>query len=203
MTRRIDLLGATWGNFEFLAYYFLQDSTRPDSIDTDIMGLTNAIFGNIEVQAYPIFMEYIDVLVRGKITSAEEGSFSFRASRPYGVSCEDICFSLGGGSVRFDVTVTGYWDEYMDNDCRYVYYVWQADGVCKYSDQFRDAVDVFNLIKKDTYVNLGSFSVGIIGNAGIGINVPGNWEFPFGRPYGYQHSTDYSKWRDGVIKRPE
>ena len=66
-----------------------------------------------------------------------------------------------------------------------------------------DAVDVFNLIKTDTYVDLGVFFIGVVGNVGIGITIPGTWDFPYGRPFDYSHTWSYNSWGDGVIERPE
>ena len=40
-------------------------------------------------------------------------------------------------------------------------------------------------------------------NVGVGITVPGTWDFPYGRPFKYYHRWQYSDWGDGVIKRPE
>ena len=200
-----DFLGGAWGNMDFLSYYFNQDPNRQNPIDTDVMGLTGSILYNIMSQIFPLYYDYIDDRVKDIIVNSGSGfgSFSFAANRSYGVSCEDICFSLGGGSVMFTVSVEGYWESYFEDDIEYIYYKWEAHGKCKYSDVFRDALDIFNLIKNDTYIDLGSFYIGVVGNTGVGITIPGNWDFPYGRPFGYEHTWGYENWGDGVIRRAE
>ena len=199
----IDLYGGIWGNLEFLAYYFNQDSTRPYALDTDVMGLTDAIYQNIVNQLNESLCDYIDKIAREKITSDASGTFEFSVNRPDGVACENICFSLGGGSVRFNMSVDGGWEPYAQDCDDLVYYYWSAHGICRYSDIFQDALDVFNLIKEDTYIDLGTFYLGVVGETGVGITIPGISDFPFGRPFAYSHEWNYKISSDGIVNRPE
>ena len=54
-----------------------------------------------------------------------------------------------------------------------------------------------------TIKDLDSFYIGVVGNTGVEITIPVNWEFPYGRPFSYGHTWDYENWCDGVIRKAE
>ena len=157
----LDLFGARWDNIDFVSYYFLQDSDRPNYLDTDIMGLTDPIFLAMERAAESA----LDQFVKANCSNSAGGSS--KVGFGFGVDCESIVYALGGGSGRLLNTL--FWSWYTtykwegDHLYEYKYYEWSYSGAMKYSDSFRDPVDVLNLIKRP------------------------DLEVPGGRPYAYGH----------------
>ena len=112
----VDLLGAAWGNREMVAYYFryapetviasvmlpwlgsvwwnVRRLTSDDYIDTDVMGLTDRIFGAVKNYAYKSVGEFVAKRLNGDSGSRWRKNFDF------GVDCEHIVFALGWGSGR-------------------------------------------------------------------------------------------------------
>ena len=156
-----DLFGARWDNIDFVAYYFLQDSDRPNYIDTDVMGLTASIFVAMKDAAESA----VERFVRSNCPESSGGNS--KAGFGFGVDCESIVYALGGGSGRLLDTLSWSWYTAYEwvGDHLYAckYYEWSYSGSMKYSDSFRDPVDVLNFIKR------------------IDLEVPG------GRPYDYGH----------------
>ena len=164
----VDFLGASWGNVEMVAYYFrytpislmsptlrsIWDLIRPlvvdDSLDTDTMGLTDAIFSIMDAKAH----EIIDKYVVTEITGAFSGDVSKRAySQPFGVNCGSIVWALGGGSGNLLGELSFSWNTKYETDnrgCRYMIksYSWEFVGEMKYSDSFKDPIDVINYIDR-------------------------------------------------------
>ena len=164
----VDFLGASWGNVEMVAYYFrytpislmsptlrsIWDLIRPlvvdDSLDTDTMGLTDAIFSIMDAKAH----EIIDKYVVTEITGTFSGDVSKRAySQPFGVNCGSIVWALGGGSGNLLGELSFFWNTKYETDnrgCRYMIksYSWEFVGGMKYSDSFKDPIDVINYIDR-------------------------------------------------------
>jgi RHS repeat-associated protein len=164
----VDFLGASWGDVEMVAYYFrytpislmspplrsIWDLIRPlvvdDSLDTDTMGLTDAIFSIMDAKAH----EIIDKYVATEIAGAFSGDVSKRAySQSFGVDCGSIVWALGGGSGNLLGELSFSWSTKYETDnrgCRYMIksYSWEFVGEMKYSDSFKDPIDVINYIDR-------------------------------------------------------
>ena len=71
-------------------------------------------------------------------------------STGFGVPCGSICFALGGGSGSVSGTLTYSWNKTYafeaDQEIEYAYYFWNFDGTLRYSDEFKDPVDIGNWI---------------------------------------------------------
>ena len=163
-----DLLGASWGNAEMVAYYFrytpislmsptlrsVWDLIRPlvvdDSLDTDTMGLTDAIFSLMDAKANEIIDEYVtSVIMKSLSGNVPKQPYS----RPFGVSCGSIVWALGGGSGNLSGELSISWNTEFEIDhrgCRYMVksYSWEFVGEMKYSDSFKDPIDVINYIDR-------------------------------------------------------
>ncbi len=161
----VDLLGAVWDNGDFVDYYFKQDSSRPNYIDTDQMELTGAIQPVVRNAA----TDKIDSIVRNLINGVNQdsGQHPFRIDKqPFSVACGSIVWAMGGGTGHATGQITyNWWIEYVwyaDHLYERKMYYWNFVGELQYFDSFKDPLDVLNLIKKDI-------------------------EVPFGRPYDYGH----------------
>ena len=173
----VDLLGAAWDNVDFVDYYFDQDPSRPNYIDTDQMGLTGAVHPVVRGGAD----NRIDSMVRSFINGANQdsGHGSQQVSAMFPVDCGSIVWAMGGGSGRATGLLTYSWwmDRFWYADHLYEkkLYTWQFDGNLVYSDSFKDPADVLNLIGKDI-------------------------EIPYGRPYNYGHTwNNQFLYGDGCI----
>ncbi len=171
-----DLFGASWDNMDFVAYYFLQDSDRPNYIDTDVMGLTGSIFLAMRNAAEST----VEGFVRSSCPNSAGGNS--RAGFGFGVDCKSIVYALGGGSGRLLDSLSWSWYTTYEwegdhlYECKY--YEWEYSGSMRYSDSFRDPVDVLNLIKRP------------------------DLEVPGGRPYDYGHIwRDISLGGKGILNR--
>ena len=179
----VDLLGASWGNMEMVAYYFryapeaaiiassstwlatawwaVRLLTSDDYLDTDVMGLTDSIFAAMKVDARRSVGEYVKNHISGRSGSDSRSSYNF------GVDCESIVFALGGGNGRLLDKITWSWYTERkwvgDHLYEYKHYEWSYSGAMKYSDSFEDPVDVLNWLKEP------------------------NIEVPGGVPYRYGH----------------
>ena len=168
----VDIWGCSWSNYDFVSYYFFGGGL---TLDTDIMGLTSFIFDAMIRDASDTIKNY----VRSKLPNSS-GS-SFRNGFSFGVDCESIVFALGGGSGKLLDELRWSWytcEEWVGNslyECKY--YSWVYNGKMRYSDDFRDPLDVLNLIDYD-------------------IEVPG------GTPYSYFHVwQNVSLSGSGVIRK--
>ena len=150
----LDILGGKWGNIDFVAYYFLQDQNRPSYVDTDIMELTNAVFGIMKGSA----MSSIDSKVKERINDAaqDNGRDSFEYNLPFPVNCGSIVWAMGGGTGNISGSVTYSWgiSSFMEEGRIYTekWYHWRFRGSLIYSDEFKDPVDILNRIDYDIEV---------------------------------------------------
>jgi len=142
-----------------------------------------------EIQKSPNLIDQvkneIDVEVRAKIISqgGESGTINGSYTKTQGVSCKDICFAMGGGSVFFSLTYSGSYSPFTDFSTgeKYYIYSWTASGKFEYFDTFKDPPDLGNWWEKD-------------------IEIPG------GTPYNYGHiweTASQIKVQGGLIRRPE
>ena len=161
----VDRQGGAWGNLEMVMFYFryvpsgilsttaltflTQLGALSDYIDTDVMGLTNSILQITRDQATGKINEVVGSLVRATTSlSGTNSVLSF--STGFSVPCGSICFALGGGSGSVSGTLTYSWNRTYafeaGQEIEYVYYFWNFEGVMRYSDEFKDPVDVGNWI---------------------------------------------------------
>jgi RHS repeat-associated protein len=161
----VDRQGGAWGNLEMVMFYFryapsgilsttaltflTQLGVLSDYIDTDVMGLTNSILQITRDQATGEINEVVGSLVRATTSlSGTNSVLSF--STGFSVPCGSICFALGGGSGSVSGTLTYSWNRTYafeaGQEIEYVYYFWNFEGEMRYSDEFKDPVDVGNWI---------------------------------------------------------
>ena len=164
----VDLLGASWGDREMVAYYFryapevaimasssvwlaaawwaVRLFASDDYLDADVMGLTDRILAAMEADARRTVDEYVKNHISGR-----SGSDS-RSNHNFGVDCGSIVYALGGGNGRLSDKITWSWytDQKWVGDHLYEYkhYEWSYSGAMKYSDSFEDPVDVLNWLKE-------------------------------------------------------
>ena len=159
-----DVRGTVWSNSDFVNYYFDQDPSRSNDIDTDQMGLTDLILPVVRSAAE----NAIDSVVRSLINNANQsnGQGSQLIDPPFGVNCGSIVWAMGGGSGRavgqivYNWSIERFW--YASHLYERKNYFWRFEGELQYSDDFKDPMDIPNIIDKD-------------------------FEVPFGRPYHYGH----------------
>ena len=193
----VDLLGAAWGNREMVAYYFryapetviasvmlpwlgsvwwnVRRLTSDDYIDTDVMGLTDRIFGAVKNYAYKSVGEFVAKKLNGDSGSRWRKNFDF------GVDCEHIVFALGWGSGMLLGKLNWSWHTTYEKAGDVMYemkrYEWSYSGEMRYSDSFEDPVDVMNWLEEP------------------------NIEVPGGVPYAYGHTWSVNLSGKGVIPR--
>ena len=184
-TNGFDFLGGKWGNLEFVSYYFRSNGSISDYMDISYMGLVSEVYNKIVDTVFYKIRSEIDVEVQAKIISqgGESGSVSGSYTKSHGVNCEDICFAMGGGTVRFNLTYTATYFPFTDFDTgdKYYMYHWEAKGSVEYFDTFKDPMDVLNLIEKD-------------------------FEVVGGTPYNYGHkwaSVSGISQYNRIVRRPE
>ena len=191
----VDMLGASWGNLDFLAYYFIQDESRPNNIDTDVMGLTSGVYALIASQSLLDIDETLDEkarqYIRGMKVNGEPKEFGYRDYSS--VNCESLCYAMGGGLITIEGTLTISLSKY---DKGLVYYTWDfKNGTIRYSDEFKDPVDILNIIPPNA-----TYLVTPTPYYSFTLQVGESIELPYGRPYSYGHTWNYSRWGDGVVK---
>lgn len=160
--------GGVWGNSDFVAFYFRQDPDRPSYIDTDVMGLTNAVFSIIS----DVGRNTLDSKVRDLIKSSnkDSGRVSIGKTYPFDVNCGTIVWAMGGGTgfvlgdIIYRWEIRNVWNEGHLYEKKW--YEWQFWGNLRYYDEFKDVVGILNLVEDDI-------------------------EFPDGRPYQYGHTWFY------------
>ena len=193
----VDLLGAVWGNREMVAYYFryapetaiasavspwlgsvwwnVRLLTSDDYIDTDVMGLTDRIFGAMKNYAYKSVGEFVYKRLDGDSGRNWWNNFDF------GVDCEHIVFALGWGSGRLLGKLNWSWHTTYEKAGDVMYemkhYEWSYSGDMRYSDSFKDPVDVMNWLEEP------------------------NIEVTGGVPYAYGHTWSVKLNGKGVIPR--
>ena len=183
---RYDLLGGTWSNYNFGYYYFFRDDPSPnDYVDISQMGLMVDVYNKIADTLFYQVRSEIDNEVQAKILSqgGESGTFSGSYEKSKGVSCGDICFAMGNGTVFFRLSYSGSYSPFTDftTEDEYYIYDWVASGEFEYFDTFKDPVDLRNWWEEDL-------------------------ELPGGTPYDYGHTwktVSQIKIQGGLVKRPE
>ena len=161
----VDRLGGAWGNLEMVMFYYryaptgiltttaltflTQLGVLSDYIDTDVMGLTDPILQIARDAATDKINEDVGALVRA--TASLSGMNSLPSfSTGFGVPCGSICFALGGGSGSVSGTLSYGWNKTYafeaGQEIEYAYYFWSFDGTLRYSDEFKDPVDIGNWI---------------------------------------------------------
>ena len=135
VTNGFDYLGGKWGNLDFVLYYFRSNGSTSDYVDISHMGLLSDVYNKIVNTVFYKVKSEIDVEVQAKIISqgGESGSVSSSYTKSQGVSCEDICFAMGGGTVRFNLTYTATYFPFTDFDTGDKYYIYVSLG----SNRFR------------------------------------------------------------------
>lgn len=138
VTNRFDILGGSWGNTDFVAYYYR--TSGADWLDTDTMGLTGNIWGVINSTVMTRVNEQIDSKIQNLIKSASgtsgDGTTTYSTARGYEFG--SICFSLGGGTVTTSSQISYSWTEYTLNFETFRSYAWTASTTVNYSDTFVD-----------------------------------------------------------------
>ena len=183
---RYDLLGGTWSNYNFGYYYFFRDDPSPnDYVDISQMGLMVDVYNKIADTLFYQVRSEIDNEVQAKILSqgGESGTFSGSYEKSKGVSCGDICFAMGNGTVFFRLSYSGSYSPFTDftTEDEYYIYDWVASGEFEYFDTFKDPVDLRNWWEEDL-------------------------ELPGGTPYDYGHTwktVSQIKIQGGLVKCPE
>ena len=185
ITDGFDYLGGKWGNLDFVTYYFRSNGSTSDYVDISQMDLVLDVYNKIVDTVFDQVKNEIDVEVRAKIISqgGESGTINGSYTKTQGVSCKDICFAMGGGSVFFSLTYSGSYSPFTDFSTgeKYYIYSWTASGKFEYFDTFKDPPDLGNWWEKD-------------------IEIPG------GTPYNYGHiweTASQIKVQGGLIRRPE
>ena len=161
----VDRLGGAWGNLEMVMFYYryaptgiltttaltflTQLGVLSDYIDTDVMGLTDPILQIARDAATDKINEDVGALVRA--TASLSGMNSLPSfSTGFGVPCGSICFALGGGSGSVSGTLSYGWNKTYafeaGQEIEYAYYFWSFDGTLRYSDEFKDPIDIGNWI---------------------------------------------------------
>ena len=183
---RYDFMGGKWGNYDFCYHYFFRSNPSVnDYIDISQMGLMVDVFNKIVDTLFYQVRNEINIDAQAKILSqgGESGTISGTYNKQKGVSCGDICFAMGGGTVYFRLSYSGSYSSFTDftSGKKYYIYEWMASGQFEYFDSFKDPVDLGNWWEGDI-------------------------ELPGGTPYNYGHiweTISQIKIQGGLIERPE
>lgn len=154
ITGHLDHIGNIYKNLYFIMYYFRKNGKNTDYVDIFQIGLMSDVYRTIEQTLFHIVKDEIDKKVRAKILAKDVKSSNLISgiyTASHKINCYPICFAMGSGSVRFDLTYIAAYSPFTDFNTgdKYYIYSWKTKGSIEYFDTFKDPLDFFNKIEQD------------------------------------------------------
>jgi len=137
VTKYVDPLGLAWTDGDFISWYYIGFG---EDLDTDEMGLTDAIWDVIEASAIDDFRDHMEakVIALVQAASGSSGSSTITDSYAHGYYFGSIAWVMGGATVKYCSTISFHWNDTIVNGEVYRDYWWTASAWIYYYDEFAD-----------------------------------------------------------------